>query len=111
MKRFLDISLSLLLVCAYVFFRLQISDSNVNDDIYFLITSIGLGYFIGRCSKFAKKVGFIIIVYASSFFYSLAALFVYYWIIFNDPAVWVYKALIGAVLLSASIMIIKKLKK
>ncbi|MFA5299525.1 MAG: hypothetical protein WC389_15150 [Lutibacter sp.] len=111
MKKVLDISLSILLVLAYVFFRMQVTDKNTNDDIFFLLTSIGLGYFIGRCAKNVDRVGFIIVVYSASFFYCLAILFLYYWILFNDPAVWVYKALIWAVFLSAVLMIIKKIKK
>jgi hypothetical protein len=104
----LDTLLPILLAGIYVCFRWQIIPETSASDYYFIFTSIGLGYFIARTAM--REKGFFrysVLVYGSSFFYALAILFIWYWGVRGERAVWVYKSLILGFVISGIVLTIK----
>jgi hypothetical protein len=67
-----------------------------------------LGYFIKRQSR--QVSGFFRyfpMILGSSFFYALAILFIWYWGVLGERAIWVYKSLILSVIISEIVLTIK----
>jgi hypothetical protein len=104
----LDTLLPLLLVGIYVCFRWQIIPETNSHDYYFICTSIGLGYFIRRQSRQVSGIlRYLPMILGSSFFYALAILFIWYWGVLGEKAIWVYKSLILSVIISGIVLTIK----
>lgn len=101
----LDTLFPFFLVGIYLCFRWKLITGNNVNDYYFIITSLGLGFYLKRSSEHDnKRFKFISKVFASSFFYALATLFIYYWEIRGEKAIWVYQTLILGVIISAIVL-------
>jgi hypothetical protein len=104
----LDTLLPILLVGMYVCFRWGVISETNASDYYFICTSIGLGFFIKRQAGHVSGIlWYLPMILGSSFFYALAILFIWYWGVLGEKAIWVYNSLILSVIISGIVLTIK----
>ena len=80
-------------------------------DLSFVYYTIGLGYYIYRSMD--KYKGTKLMIWGNllyTFFFSLAGCFIYHWVIFKDPSVWIFKTIIVFVAIVSVMNIIKYIK-
>lgn len=97
---YIDVIVAISLISVYVLFRFNIITDNIAD-FYFIISSLTMAWFIGKAANSQKKKSFyLVLIYTSYTFYGMVFLFLWYWVLFGDPAIWVYKSLLMGVFLS-----------
>ena len=107
---YVDIFLALSLISVYVLFRFKIITDNIAD-YYFIFSSLTMAWFIRKAANSHTKKGFyLVLIYASFTFYGMVFLFLWYWVVLGDPAIWVYKSLLIGVLLSGIHELLKHYK-
>ena len=90
---------SMLVFILYAAFRLELKNIEMGN-LYFIGTCLFFSYFIFKDSTQFKGLLYLTMLYVASFFFVIACLFCWYWIVLHDPAIWVYRSMLIALPIS-----------